>query len=177
MRPDEDRLLRLWTPRILRGILGASAALLAAGLVVIGITAPASYVTRYHAVWSGRPPAHPVSVPEVVTDLVHGRWYALLGAGLLLITLVPIGRVAFTVVVVVRERDWLFVSLTVLVLRAARPRCPPGAYRVLAALDRSPRTQVVFDAAAEIARRFTAALWPLSVVWVPPEFPAAAAGR
>jgi nucleotide-binding universal stress UspA family protein len=48
--------------------------------------------------------------------------------------------------------------------------------RVLAALDRSERTQVVFDAATEIAGRFVATVWPLFVVWVPPEFPAAAAG-
>ncbi|HEY1697021.1 MAG TPA: universal stress protein [Polyangiaceae bacterium] len=48
--------------------------------------------------------------------------------------------------------------------------------RVLAALDRSPRMQLVFDAAAEVAARFTATMWPLAVVWVPPEFPAAAAG-
>lgn len=48
--------------------------------------------------------------------------------------------------------------------------------RILVALDHSPRTRLVFDAAVEIAARFSATMWPLSVVWVPPEFPAAAAG-
>ena len=48
--------------------------------------------------------------------------------------------------------------------------------RVLVALDGSPRAPGVFDAAAEIAARFGATLFPFRALFVPPEFPAAAAG-
>lgn len=48
--------------------------------------------------------------------------------------------------------------------------------RILVALDNSPRTEGVFEAAAQIGRRFGATLWPLRALSVPPEFPAAAAG-
>lgn len=48
--------------------------------------------------------------------------------------------------------------------------------RVLVALDGSPRAPWVFGASAEIAARFGATLFPFRALFVPPEFPAAAAG-
>ena len=48
--------------------------------------------------------------------------------------------------------------------------------RVLVALDGSPRAPGVFDAAAVMAARFAATLFPFRALSVPPEFPAAAAG-
>jgi len=112
----EDRLLRVWTPRILRGVLGASVAFLVAGLLVIAFTDPASYVARYHALQSGYGAVREVGLSELVHGAAHGEGTALLVAGLLLLTLVPIGRVAFTFVVFVVERDWVFAGITGLVL-------------------------------------------------------------
>lgn len=48
--------------------------------------------------------------------------------------------------------------------------------KILVALDESRAAAGVFDAAAEIAIAFDAAIVPLRVIDVPPEFPAAAAG-
>jgi nucleotide-binding universal stress UspA family protein len=48
--------------------------------------------------------------------------------------------------------------------------------KILVALDGSPRAAGVFDAAAEVALRFAAVLYPFRAIFVPPEFPAAAAG-
>jgi nucleotide-binding universal stress UspA family protein len=48
--------------------------------------------------------------------------------------------------------------------------------RILVALDGSPRARQVVAAASEMALRFGATLYPLRVIFVPPEFPAAAAG-
>jgi nucleotide-binding universal stress UspA family protein len=48
--------------------------------------------------------------------------------------------------------------------------------RLLVALDGSPRAPGVFDAAAEVATRFGAELHPFRAIFVPPEFPASAAG-
>ena len=46
--------------------------------------------------------------------------------------------------------------------------------RILVALDSSGRAAAVFDAAAELAKRFDAVLHPVHVISVPPEFPPAA---
>jgi len=48
--------------------------------------------------------------------------------------------------------------------------------RILVALDGSPRAPGVFDAAAQVGARFGATLFPFRALFVPPEFPAAAAG-
>jgi universal stress protein A len=48
--------------------------------------------------------------------------------------------------------------------------------RILVALDGSPRAPGVFDTSAQIAARFGATLFPFRALFVPPEFPAAAAG-
>jgi universal stress protein F len=48
--------------------------------------------------------------------------------------------------------------------------------RILVALDGSPRAPSVFDAAAQLAARFGATMFPFRALFVPPEFPAAAAG-
>jgi nucleotide-binding universal stress UspA family protein len=48
--------------------------------------------------------------------------------------------------------------------------------RILVALDGSPRAPGVLEKAGEIAARFGARLHPLRAIFVPPEFPAAAAG-
>jgi nucleotide-binding universal stress UspA family protein len=47
--------------------------------------------------------------------------------------------------------------------------------RILVALDGSVRAAGVFDAAAELAERFGATLFPFRALDIPPEFPAAAA--
>lgn len=47
--------------------------------------------------------------------------------------------------------------------------------QLLVALDGSPRAPTVFRAAMEIAERFDAVVHPFRAIFVPPEFPAAAA--
>lgn len=117
MRSDrEDRVLHAWTPRILRGTLGGAVALLSAGLCLTGAKDPDSYVARYRALRSGDSSAHVLRLGQLLHQLAHGQGRALLVAGLLVLTLVPIGRVAFTVVVFVLDRDWIFAALTAVVL-------------------------------------------------------------
>ena len=116
MSTEDDRLLRVWTPRLLRGLLAASVALLVAGLVAIAWTDPAGYVARYRSLRGGPGSAPQGAVPSMLDEAVRGPGHALLVAGLLVLTLVPIGRVAFAVVFFLRERDWLFAALTAVVL-------------------------------------------------------------
>jgi uncharacterized membrane protein len=111
-----DGVLYVWTPRILRTALACGAALLVTGLCAMGATDPASYVAEYRALQHGQPLGHAIHVGQLLHQAVHGRGRALLVAGLLVLTLVPIGRVAFTVVVFALEHDWVFAGLTSLVL-------------------------------------------------------------
>jgi uncharacterized membrane protein len=113
---EEDRLLHDWTPRILRGALAASALLLLVGLCVIGATAPDAYVARFRALRHGATPENAERAWEVLRQALSGQGRAIVVCGLLVLTLVPIGRVAFCLLVFVRERDWLFSFLTALVL-------------------------------------------------------------
>jgi uncharacterized membrane protein len=116
MCTPDDRLLRTWTPRILRGALAASACLLVAGLCVIAATAPHEYVANYRALEHARGAAAAGPTSDVVHELARLPGNALLVAGLLVLTFVPIARVAFAALVFLRARDWLFFALTSLVL-------------------------------------------------------------
>lgn len=111
-----DRVLYVWTPRILRGALTGGAALLLAGLCVMAARNPASYVAEYRALQRGALSGEAIRAGQLIHDAAHGHGRALLVAGLLVLTLVPIGRVIFTVVVFVLEHDWIFAGLTSLVL-------------------------------------------------------------
>jgi uncharacterized membrane protein len=113
---DEDRILRVWTPRVLRGALAASVILLVAGLCLIGATEPDSYVHRFRELGN----AHAEVSSERPSELLRGAWSgpgrAIILCGLLMLTLVPIARVAFCMVVFLRTRDRTFAVLTGLVL-------------------------------------------------------------
>lgn len=109
-------MLCVWTPRILRGALAGATALLLFGLCLWGARDPRSYVAHYRALRGAPPARHAMDVAQVLRDAAHGQGRALLLVGLLLLTLVPIGRVAFSVVIFVLERDWIFATLTSVVL-------------------------------------------------------------
>jgi uncharacterized membrane protein len=113
---EEDRLLHDWTPRILRGALAASVILLVIGLCVIAATAPAGYAAEFQALRHGRAAHPPQGVAKTLREAWQGQGRAILLSGLLVLTLVPTGRVAFCLLVFLRERDWIFSTLTALVL-------------------------------------------------------------
>ncbi len=113
---EDDRLLRTWTPRILRGALVASAILLVAGLCVIAATEPHAYVASYRALEHARGSTAAGRSSSVNHQIANVPGDALLVTGLLVLTLVPIARVAFAALVFLRARDWVFFALTSLVL-------------------------------------------------------------
>jgi len=116
-RRIEDQILRKWTPLILRTLLLISAALLVLGLATMGSSAPGYYVRRFRAAQLG-------------VSHIRQEWYelgksALSGDprsitmfGLFVLTLVPLGRVGFTFVLFLRERDGVFALATAYVLAA-----------------------------------------------------------
>jgi uncharacterized membrane protein len=114
-KQEEDRILREWTPILLRSILIAAMILLVAGVILDYTYAPDYYVQRYHAVQQGR------ILGREKYALFFGRIragnpHAVLTLGLFVLTLVPLARVAFCFILFIKERDYTYVALTAYVL-------------------------------------------------------------
>jgi len=112
---DEDRILRRWTPMLLRTILVAATALLIVGLFLMARQAPGAYVARFKAVQAGKIYSRQPWL-TMVGQAVAGDPRAIVTIGLMVLTLVPLARVAFCFLLFLRERDWLYVMFTAYVL-------------------------------------------------------------
>jgi uncharacterized membrane protein len=115
---EEDRLLRLWTPVLLRTILFTAIALLLAGLVASIIAAPGHYTARFHELQQNLNLRSPEDFWTLIMHAAHGDGHALMTIGLMVLTMVPIGRVGFTFFLFLREKDYPFVVMTAYVLAA-----------------------------------------------------------
>jgi uncharacterized membrane protein len=114
-KQDEDRILRVWTPVLLRTILIVAMIVLVAGLIMAYTFAPDYYVERYHAVRQG----HLIGKEKfgLLFDRIRtGNPHAVLTLGLFVLTLVPLARVAFCFILFIRERDYTYVAFTAYVL-------------------------------------------------------------
>jgi uncharacterized membrane protein len=114
-KQEEDRILRVWTPILLRTILIVAMIVLVAGLVLNYTYAPDYYMQRYNAVQQG----HLIGQEKFATLIDHikeGNPHAVLTIGLFVLTLVPLARVAFCFLLFIRERDYIFVIFTGYVL-------------------------------------------------------------
>ena len=115
-REDEDRFLRVWTPIILRASVLLSAVLLIIGLAVMAVTAPGFYVDRIHELRIEGRRAASEDWKALTVQAFHGHPRAILMFGMLLLTLVPLGRVAFTFFFFLKQGDLPFTLLTATVL-------------------------------------------------------------
>ncbi|MDO8430981.1 MAG: DUF1634 domain-containing protein [Candidatus Binatus sp.] len=114
-KQEEDRILRVWTPILLRTILIVAMIVLIAGLVLTYTYAPDYYVQRYNAVQQG----HLIGKEKfslLVDRMKQGNPHAVLTIGLFVLTLVPLARVAFCFLLFIKERDYTFVAFTGYVL-------------------------------------------------------------
>src|ERR1700679_3061965 len=112
---EEDRILREWTPILLRSILIAAMIILVAGLILDYTFAPDYFVQRYHAVQQG----HMLGREKYALFLGRvraGNPHAVLTLGLFVLTLVPLARVGFCFMLFIKERDYTYVALTAYVL-------------------------------------------------------------
>jgi uncharacterized membrane protein len=115
---DEDRILRDWTPVILRTILIVAAIVLIVGMLAMAAQSPGYYVGRFRAVQNGTAVHARQNWSVQWRDAVHGDPHSIMTFGLLILTLVPLGRVAFTFFLFLKERDGVFVAATAYVLAA-----------------------------------------------------------
>jgi uncharacterized membrane protein len=114
---EEDRILRTWTPLILRAILIVSTIVMVVGLVLSMAVAPDYYVNRFHEIQRGHL-AGRLNFAQLVKGMREGQPHSVLIIGLYVLTLVPLARVAFTFLLFVKERDFVYVAATAYVLAA-----------------------------------------------------------
>ena len=114
---EEDRILRLWTPILLRSIVLVAMTMLIAGLILTAISAPNYFVDRYRQVQQG----HLIgweSFGSIWLNLLAGEPHAMLLVGLFSLTLVPLVRVTFCLGLFIKTRDFAYVGFTAYVLAA-----------------------------------------------------------
>jgi uncharacterized membrane protein len=114
-KADEDRILRVWTPLLLRTILIAAVVVLMIGIILTYTYAPDYYVDRYHAVRQGNLLGRE-KFQGLFENVMAGKPHAVLTLGLFVLTLVPLARVAFCFLLFFKERDYTYVALTAYVL-------------------------------------------------------------
>jgi uncharacterized membrane protein len=112
---EENRILRVWTPFLLRTILIAAMITLVAGLFLTYTFAPDYYVQRYHEVQQARLIGRE-KFAMLLDRIREGNPHAVLTIGLFVLTLVPLARVAFCFILFIRERDYTYVAFTAYVL-------------------------------------------------------------
>ena len=91
--------------------------MLIAGLVLTATIAPNYFVNRYHQIQLG----HLLGREHLATiwsNLVAGQPHAVLTVGLYLLTLVPLARVAFCLVLFIKTRDIAYIGFTAYVFAA-----------------------------------------------------------
>jgi uncharacterized membrane protein len=112
----EERILRVWTPIILRTILVCAIAILLVGLLSMAWQNPGYYVARFHSLQKIGHLQHRESVAALVAAALRGEPRATMTLGLMVLTLVPLARVAFCFLLFVKERDGIYVAFTAYVL-------------------------------------------------------------
>jgi uncharacterized membrane protein len=113
---DEERILRVWTPIILRTILVCAIAILLVGLLSMAWQNPGYYVARFHSLQKIGHLQNRESVAALVAAALRGESRATMTLGLMVLTLVPLARVAFCFLLFVKERDGIYVAFTAYVL-------------------------------------------------------------
>jgi|SRR5277367_54394 len=113
---DEERILRIWTPILLRTILLGAVVLLLIGLLSMAWQNPDYYVARFHSLQGNVRYQNRKSLVMLASTALNGEPRSIMTIGLMVLTLVPLARVAFCFLLFVKERDGVYVALTAYVL-------------------------------------------------------------
>jgi uncharacterized membrane protein len=112
---DEDRILRVWTPAILRTVLIAAGIVLVIGLFAM-TTTPGEYVEHFRAVQAGMRVKDYGTLGDLLSRAWQGNPRSIMTVGLMILTLVPLARVAFCLLFFIKTRNKAFVVFTAYVL-------------------------------------------------------------
>ena len=111
--PWTDEQFDVVLARVLRIGVGASAVVVAIGGVVFlvrhGLEPPSYHVFRGE-------PGNLTSLRGILAGAAHMSGRGLVQLGLLVLVATPIARVVFSVVGFLRQRDWLYVAITMAVV-------------------------------------------------------------
>lgn len=108
-----DKALELWLGKLLRsGVILAALVVFAGGVWYLGA---ASGTVENYRTFRGEPAAL-THVTEIIRDAVSWHALGLIQLGLLLLIATPVARVLFSVIGFARERDWMYVGFTLIVL-------------------------------------------------------------
>ncbi len=118
IQDEETRLLRVWTPKILRTVLVAAVTVLIVGLAEATFGSPGHYARRFHELQRGIDLRQPKDFGPLIGDALRGDGRSIMTLGLMLLTMVPIARVTFTLLVFLKEKDYPYVAMTGYVLAA-----------------------------------------------------------
>ena len=109
---------------VLRGGVLVSAAIIAFGILRLGVTHTTGYaailrhdlpdIVAYHP--HAGPGTFPTALGAVWTGVLAGKPYAIVAIGILLLIATPVFRVALSVAFFMLQRDWLYVGITLFVL-------------------------------------------------------------
>ncbi len=112
---EEDRILRTWTPLMLRTVLIVSTIVLITGIAATVLHSSGFYIERFHALQKGQMHATE-QFSTILRQAAAGDPHAIMTIGLYILTLVPLVRVAFTFVLFLKDRDYIYVAATAYVL-------------------------------------------------------------
>ncbi len=112
---DEDRILRVWTPIILRTVLIAAGIVLIVGLVMMAAT-PGEYIEHFRAVQDNARMKDYGTFLDLLARARHGNPRSIMTVGLMILTLVPLARVAFCLMFFVKDGNKPFIFFTAYVL-------------------------------------------------------------
>lgn len=113
---DEERILRVWTPVILRTILITAAVVLIGGLFSMAWQSPGYFVEHFHRLQGHGVYEQRENWADLGLTALHGDPHAIMTIGLMMLTLVPLARVAFCFLLFIKERDSTYVLFTAYVL-------------------------------------------------------------
>jgi uncharacterized membrane protein len=112
---DEDRILRVWTPVILRTVLAAAGFVLIVGLIAMTAT-QGEYVEHFRLVQANERMKDYGSFLDLLVRALQGNPRSIMTLGLMILTLVPLARVAFSLIFFIKTRNVAFVLFTAYVL-------------------------------------------------------------
>jgi uncharacterized membrane protein len=115
MNDAEDRILRVWTPILLRTILAAAVTLLTVGLLASIRQSFSDYSSSLQVIQQSSVAAHRPAA-SLLEDAAGGNAIAIVTLGLFVLTLVPFARVSFCLVLFLKQKSLVFAIFTAYVL-------------------------------------------------------------
>jgi len=114
--PPEIHFMEIWISHVLRaGVIIAGAITLLGIVLFIALGTRTGQSLSVHQILHGGPPI-PLTPDEILKGVDTGKPLEIVYLGLFVLILTPVTRVAMTMVLFTKQRDWTFVVLTSIVL-------------------------------------------------------------